>query len=210
MLDVTIADLIDYFGSRTETQSIILYIESITEAREFMSAARAFARTKPIVAYKAGRFAESAAAAASHTGAMAGVDAVYEAAFQRAGIERIFQIEDMFDCAELLARQQPPKGDRVAIVTYASSAELRLASTSGSRKEQIKIATGYTGLGYLIIAHTAFCIPFAYLPIRARLEGMDLTLETAAADLYAAPLRDDDVPVLTDDYAPVELLVQER
>lgn len=119
MLDVTIADLIDYFGSQTETQSIILYIESITEAREFMSAARAFARTKPIVAYKAGRFAESAAAAASHTGAMAGVDAVYEAAFQRAGIERIFQIEDMFDCAELLARQQPPKGDRVAIVTNA-------------------------------------------------------------------------------------------
>lgn len=54
---------------------------------------------------------------------------------------------------------------------------------------QIKIATGYTGLGYLIIAHTAFCIPFAYLPIRARLEGMDLTLETAAADLYATPWR---------------------
>ena len=119
MLDVSMGDLIDYFGSATETQSIILYIESISEAREFMSAARAFARTKPIVAYKAGRFAESAQAAASHTGAMAGVDAVYEAAFQRAGIERIFQIEDMFDCAELLARQQPPKGDRLAIITNA-------------------------------------------------------------------------------------------
>jgi acetyltransferase len=119
MLDVSMGDLIDYFGSATETQSIILYIESISEAREFMSAARAFARTKPIVAYKAGRFAESAAAAASHTGAMAGVDAVYEAAFQRAGIERIFQIEDMFDIAELLARQQPPKGDRLAIITNA-------------------------------------------------------------------------------------------
>jgi acetyltransferase len=119
MLDVSMADLIDYFGSATETQSIILYIESITEAREFVSAARAFARTKPIVAYKAGRFAESAAAAASHTGAMAGVDAVYEAVFQRAGIERIFQVEDMFDCAELLARQQPPKNDRLAIITNA-------------------------------------------------------------------------------------------
>ncbi len=119
MLDVNMADLIDYFGSATETQSIILYIESISEAREFMSATRAFARTKPIVAYKAGRFAESAQAAASHTGAMAGVDAVYEAAFQRAGIERVFQIEDMFDCAELLARQQTPKGDRLAIVTNA-------------------------------------------------------------------------------------------
>ncbi len=119
MLDVTIADLIDYFGSATDTQSIILYIESISEAREFISAARAFARTKPIVAYKAGRFAESAQAAASHTGAMAGVDAVYAAAFQRAGVERIFQIEDMFDCAELLARHQPPKGDRLAIITNA-------------------------------------------------------------------------------------------
>ncbi len=119
MLDVSMGDLIDYFGSATETHSIILYIESISEAREFMSAARAFARTKPIVAYKAGRFAESAQAAASHTGAMAGVDAVYEAAFQRAGIERIFQIEDMFNCAELLARQQPPKGDRLAIITNA-------------------------------------------------------------------------------------------
>lgn len=119
MLDVSMGDLIDYFGAATETRSIILYIESISEAREFMSAARAFARTKPIVAYKAGRFAESAQAAASHTGAMAGVDAVYEAAFQRAGIERIFQIEDMFDCAELLARQQIPKGDRLAIITNA-------------------------------------------------------------------------------------------
>lgn len=119
MLDVSMADLIDYFGSATDTQSLILYIESITEAREFMSAARAFSRTKPIVAYKAGRYAQSAQAAASHTGAMAGVDAVYEAAFERAGIERIFQIEDMFDCAELLARQQQPKGDRVAIVTNA-------------------------------------------------------------------------------------------
>jgi acetyltransferase len=119
MLDVSMGDLIDYFGSATETRSIILYIESINEAREFMSAARAFARTKPIVAFKSGRFTESAAAAASHTGAMAGVDAVYAAAFQRAGIERIFQIEDMFDCAELLARQQPPKGERLAILTNA-------------------------------------------------------------------------------------------
>ena len=119
MLDVNMGDLIDYFGSATDTRSIILYVESICNAREFMSAARAFSRTKPIVAFKSGRFTESAQAAASHTGAMAGVDAVYEAAFQRAGIERIFEIEDMFDCAELLARQRPPKGDRLAIITNA-------------------------------------------------------------------------------------------
>ena len=119
MLDVSMGDLIDYFGSRTETRSIILYMEAIGEAREFLSAARAFARTKPIVAYKAGRFPESAQAAASHTGAMVGVDAVYEAAFQRAGIERILEIDDMFDCAELLARQLSPKSDRLAIITNA-------------------------------------------------------------------------------------------
>ena len=110
MLDVGIGDLIDYFAMDRWTESIILYVESITEAREFMSAARAFARNKPIIAYKAGRFAESAQAAASHTGAMAGVDAVYEAAFARAGIVRVFEVDDMFDCAELLARQKTPEG----------------------------------------------------------------------------------------------------
>ncbi len=118
-LDVSIGDLIDYFASDGRTESIILYVESISEAREFMSAARAFARNKPIIAYKAGRFAQSAQAAASHTGAMAGVDTVYEAAFNRAGIIRVFEMVDMFDCAELLARHEPPKGPQLAIVTNA-------------------------------------------------------------------------------------------
>jgi len=119
MLDVGFADLIDYFGQSTETRSIILYVESITAAREFMSAARAFARSKPIVAYKAGRFAESAKAAMSHTGALAGDDEVFDAAAQRAGIERVFEMEDMFDCAELLAHHSPPRSSRLAIVTNA-------------------------------------------------------------------------------------------
>jgi len=119
MLDVGFGDLIDYFGEDPRTKSIILYVESITDARGFMSAARAFSRTKPIVAYKAGRFSESAHAAASHTGAMAGEDAVCDAAFQRAGIERVFEMRDMFDCAELLARQKLPRGPRLAIITNA-------------------------------------------------------------------------------------------
>lgn len=119
MLDVGIADLIDYFAMDSWTDAIILYVESITESRQFMSAARAFARKKPIIAYKAGRFAESAQAAASHTGAMAGVDAVYEAAFARAGVVRVFEVDDLFDCAELLARDYTPKGARLAIVTNA-------------------------------------------------------------------------------------------
>lgn len=119
MLDVSIGDLIDYFAMDRWTEAIILYVESITEAREFMSAARAFARKKPIIAYKAGRFTESAQAAASHTGALAGVDTVYQAAFNRAGIVRVFEMADMFDCAELLARQKTPKGPRLAVVTNA-------------------------------------------------------------------------------------------
>ncbi|MAT70150.1 MAG: GNAT family N-acetyltransferase [Planctomycetaceae bacterium] len=118
-IDVGIGDLIDYLAVDPKTDSIILYVESIEDAREFMSAARAFARNKPIIAYKAGRFSESAEAAASHTGAMAGVDAVYEAAFNRAGVVRIGEMAEMFDCAELLARQAAPKGPRLAIVTNA-------------------------------------------------------------------------------------------
>lgn len=119
MLDVSMADFIEYFAADSQTESLILYVESLSHAQEFLSAARAFACHKPIVAYKAGRFAESAQAAASHTGALAGVDAVYEAAFRRAGIERVFSVDDMFDCAELLARQKPPRGSRLAIITNA-------------------------------------------------------------------------------------------
>jgi len=117
--DIDFADLIDYFGEDEKTKSIILYIESIKDARRFMTAARAFARSKPIIAYKAGRFAESAEAAASHTGALASEDAVYDAAFQRAGLARVFDIGDIFDIAELLGRHRIPKGARLGIVTNA-------------------------------------------------------------------------------------------
>lgn len=119
MIEVGFGELIDYFGQDPHTRAILLYVESITDARRFMSAARAFSREKPIVAYKAGRFAESARAAISHTGAMVGEDAVYDAAFQRAGIERVFEFEELFDCADLLARQRVPCGGRLAIVTNA-------------------------------------------------------------------------------------------
>ncbi|RPH94225.1 GNAT family N-acetyltransferase, partial [candidate division KSB1 bacterium] len=97
-LDVDFGDLIDYLGDDPNTESIILYVESIYRARRFMSAARAFARTKPIIVYKAGRFPESARAAASHTGAMASEDAVYEAAFERVGLASVYDIGEIFDC----------------------------------------------------------------------------------------------------------------
>ena len=117
--NVGIADLLDYLAGDPHTEAIILYIESIDNARAFMSAARACSRAKPIVAYKAGRFPESAKAAASHTGAMAGVDAVYEAAFARAGIVRVLDIKELFECAEILASGTRIRGQRLAIVTNA-------------------------------------------------------------------------------------------
>ncbi len=119
MLDVDFGDLIDYLGEDEATKSILLYIESISDARKFMTAARAFARMKPIVAYKAGRFPESAAAAASHTGALAGEDAVYDAAFQRMGLARVFNIGEIFDVADLVGRPKVPKGPRLAVLTNA-------------------------------------------------------------------------------------------
>jgi acetyltransferase len=119
MLDVDFGDLIDYLGEDEETKSIILYIESVKDTRKFMTAGRAFARMKPIVAYKAGRFAESAAAAASHTGALAGEDAVYDAAFRRMGLARVFDIGEIFDCVDLLGRSKVPRGPRLAVLTNA-------------------------------------------------------------------------------------------
>ncbi len=119
MVDVDFGDLIDYFGSDPQTRSIILYIEGITDARKFMSAARHFAKTKPIIVVKAGKFSESAQAAASHTGSLTGSDLVYDAAFKRAGIVRVEEISDLFNAAEVLGMQPLPMGPRLAIITNA-------------------------------------------------------------------------------------------
>ena len=119
MLDVDFGDLIDYFGRDTYTKSIVLYSESITNARKFMSAARGFARVKPIIVIKSGRFAEGAKAASSHTGAMAGEDYIYDAAFKRAGIVRVKNILDLFNVSSILAKQPRPSGPNIAIITNA-------------------------------------------------------------------------------------------
>jgi acetyltransferase len=116
-LDVDIADLLDYFAMDKSTQAILLYIEAIKDARKFMSAARAAARIKPVVVVKSGRMAQGAKAAATHTGALAGSDAVYDAAFQRAGMLRVSDLRELFDCAETLGRLKSPPGKRLAILT---------------------------------------------------------------------------------------------
>jgi len=119
MLDVDFGDMIDYLGGESRVSSIVMYVESLTNFRKFMSAARAVSRVKPIIVLKAGRTQAGALAAASHTGAMAGEDSVYDAAFQRAGILRVKTFEELFDCAELLAKQPKPAGPGLAIITNA-------------------------------------------------------------------------------------------
>jgi acetyltransferase len=116
-LDVDIADLLDYFAMDGKTRAILLYVEAIKDARKFMSAARAAARIKPVVVVKSGRMAQGAMAAATHTGALAGSDAVYDAAFRRAGILRVSDLRELFDCAETLGRVEQPAGKRLAILT---------------------------------------------------------------------------------------------
>ena len=119
MIDADFGDLIDYFGTDPKTRSILMYIEGLSDARKFMSAARHFARTKPIIVVKAGKFSESAKAAASHTGSLTGEDNIYDAAFKRAGIVRVNEIADLFNSAEVLGMQPLPKGPNLAIITNA-------------------------------------------------------------------------------------------
>ncbi|MGA9538384.1 MAG: bifunctional acetate--CoA ligase family protein/GNAT family N-acetyltransferase [Desulfobacterales bacterium] len=127
MADLDFADLIDYLGHHPRVESILLYIESLGRIRPFMSAARAISRIKPIVALKSGRTEAGAKAAASHTGAMAGEDTFYDAAFDRAGIVRVEAIGELFDCAELMAKQPRPAGAKLGIVTNAGGAGVMAA-----------------------------------------------------------------------------------
>jgi acetyltransferase len=119
MLDVSWGDLIDHFGQDPNTDSIAIYMESIGDARSFLSAAREVAMSKPILVIKAGRTAAAAKAAASHTGSLTGSDAVLDAAFERAGVLRVDSIGQLFYVAETLAKQPRPRGPRLTILTNA-------------------------------------------------------------------------------------------
>ncbi|WP_114395488.1 bifunctional acetate--CoA ligase family protein/GNAT family N-acetyltransferase [Oleisolibacter albus] len=117
MADVDFGDLLDYLAQDSGVRAILLYVEAITQARKFMSAARAAARSKPVVVIKAGRSEEAAKAASSHTGALAGTDAVYDAAFRRAGMLRVTELDELFDAVETLATGVQIRGDRLGILT---------------------------------------------------------------------------------------------
>jgi acetyltransferase len=119
MLDVDWGDLIDYLGDDPNTKCIVIYMESIGDARSFLSASREVALTKPIIVIKAGRTEAAAKAARSHTGSLSGSDEVLDAAFRRVGVLRVKSIAQVFDMAEVLAKQPRPRGPRLAIVTNA-------------------------------------------------------------------------------------------
>jgi acetyltransferase len=119
MLDVDWGDLITYYGRDSRTRSIVIYMESVGDARSFLSAAREVSLIKPIIVIKAGRTAAAAKAAASHTGSLTGSDEVLEAAFRRCGVLRVNSIADIFYMSEVLGKQPRPKGPRLCILTNA-------------------------------------------------------------------------------------------
>lgn len=117
MTDVDFGDVLDMLAREYETRAVLMYVEGITQARKFMSAARGAARVKPVIVLKAGRHAAAAKAAASHTGAMAGSAAVYDAAFARAGLLTVHGLGELFDAAETLGHGAAPRNERLAILT---------------------------------------------------------------------------------------------
>ena len=117
MADVDFGDMLDYLANDADVSAILLYVESITNARKFMSAARACARIKPVIVIKAGRHTEGGKAASSHTGALAGSDDAYDAAFRRAGMLRVTLLDELFEAVETLAAGIRPSGERLAILT---------------------------------------------------------------------------------------------
>ncbi len=136
MADVDFGDLLDYLAGEPKCRAILMYIESVSNAAKFMSAARRASRSKPVIVVKAGRSSSGAKAAQSHTGALAGSDAAYEAAFRRAGLLRVRELGDLFAAAEILSRHPRLAGDRLAILTNGGGAGVlatdRLADLDGS------------------------------------------------------------------------------
>lgn len=144
MIDVDFGDMVDYLGYQSNVGSILLYIESLTHVRKFMSAARSVSQTKPIIVLKAGKSVAGARAAASHTGALAGEDDVYDAAFKRAGIIRVSSIQDLFDCAEMVAKQPLPNGARLGIISNGGGPAVMAADAmafEGNEPEPLKKET---------------------------------------------------------------------
>jgi acetyltransferase len=155
MIDVGWGDLIRHFGQDAETESIVVYMESVGDAGSFLAAARAVAARKPIVVIKVGRTEAAARAAASHTGAMTGSDAVLDAALRQVGVLRVDTIEELFDLAEILSKQPLPRGPRLAVVTNAGGPGALAVDALASQGGEVATlaSTTLTGLDALLPPH---------------------------------------------------------
>lgn len=142
--DIDIGDILDYLASDPDTRSILLYIESVKFARKFMSAARAAARNKPVIVVKAGRSAAGAAAAASHTGAMAGSDIVFDAAIRRSGMLRVDTTQDLFSAIETLSRAKPLQGDKLIVLTNGGGPGIMAADALSLAGEKLAVLSDET------------------------------------------------------------------
>ena len=182
MLDVDFGDMIDYLGNDGSVKSILIYMENLTNTRKFMSAARSVSRIKPILVLKAGKSSAGARAATTHTGALAGEDAVYDAAFKRAGIVRVPSLARLFDCAELMAKQPRPSGSRLAIITNGGGPGIMAADTLaeyGLEPAQIPEETIYQ-LNQILPPHWSQANPIDILG-DATIERFTQTLEICLA-----------------------------
>jgi acetyltransferase len=135
--DVDFGDMLDYLAGDAQTHAVLMYMESVTSPRKFLSAARAAARHKPVLVVKAGRAPAGARAAASHTGALAGSDEVFDAAMRRAGVLRVDTLQQLFSAAETLARARAPSGERLAIVTNGGGAGVLAADAMAMQGDQL-------------------------------------------------------------------------
>ena len=177
MADVDFGDLLDYLALDQATRAILLYVESVTAARKFMSAGRIAARTKPVIIVKAGRSSAGARAALSHTGALAGSDAVYDAAFRRAGMLRVYELRELFEAVTTLAAGLRPAGARLAIVTNGGGAGVLAADALEDRGGALAELTPET------LARLDAALP----PTWSRANPVDI-LGDAKGDRYAAAM----------------------
>ncbi|MFM7450790.1 MAG: bifunctional acetate--CoA ligase family protein/GNAT family N-acetyltransferase [Leptolyngbyaceae cyanobacterium] len=183
MLDVGWGDLIDYLGDDPHTQSILLYMESVGDARSFISAAREVALSKPIIVIKAGQTEVAARASASHTGALTGRDEVLDAAFRRCGVLRVMQISELFNMAQVLAKQPRPKGPRLIIITNAGGPGILATDflvACGGELAELSTAT-LDALHQFLPAHWSHANPIDILG-DATPERYARSLEVAAKD----------------------------
>lgn len=187
MTDIGFTELLDYLADDPQTTSVVLYIEAVTDGRRFLTAAKRCATRKPIVAFKAGRHPAAAKAAASHTGAMAGEDAVYQAAFDEAGIVRVERLEELLSTAELLGRGRRLLGSRLAIVTNAGGPGV--IATDALLQGRGRLATlseeTMTGLNSLLPNHWSHANPVDVIGDAGpeRLAGaLDLVLQDGGVD----------------------------